>query len=32
MPATDLTFALYKGGVDLTGFGTSFSGLNLLAG
>lgn len=32
MPATDLTFALYKGGADLTGFGTSFSGLSLLAG
>lgn len=32
MPATDLTFALYKGDVDLTGFGTSFSGLSLLAG
>lgn len=32
MPATDLTFALYKGGVALTGFGASFSGLNLSAG
>jgi hypothetical protein len=32
MPATDLTFAIYKGGADLTGWGTSFSGLDLLAG
>ncbi|HET8871620.1 MAG TPA: hypothetical protein VFM48_14325, partial [Aquabacterium sp.] len=26
-PAKDLTFAIYKGGVNLTGFGTAFSGL-----
>ncbi|MEN9452595.1 MAG: hypothetical protein RLZZ369_1654 [Pseudomonadota bacterium] len=32
MPATTLTFAIYKGGADLTGWGTSFSGLDLLAG
>ena len=32
MPATALTFAIYKGGADLTGWGTSFSGLDLLAG
>ena len=31
-PASGLTFAIYKGGADLTGWGTSFSGLDLLAG
>lgn len=30
--AKDLSFAIFKGGVNLTGFGASFAGLNLAAG
>lgn len=30
--AKDLSFAMFKGGINLTGFGASFSGLHLAAG